>query len=204
MLLNLCDEVFFDGIKCSRLPAAAPGGWRRSRHPSEGIRCPSVREKGAKQLSDPQNFDEFYNGDRAFILGGQTHHWRPMHWREWGEIIDRRAADEAAEAVERDAKIAALVKEGKPQDEAEDIVDDEGTLVESFENVVDRIVVYLEPGDIPGFRAVLEDRDKRISVAQLQALMVWLQGVQTPDRPMETLSSSSSGPGTQGATSPAA
>jgi hypothetical protein len=155
-------------------------------------------------LSDPQNFDEFYNGDRAFILGGQTFHWRPLHWREWGEIIDRRAAQEAAEQEERKAKIAALVEGGTPPFEAEEKVDDEKLLVESFEEVIERIVAYLEPDDVGGFKAVLEDRDKHISIAQLNALMVWLQGVQTPDRPTETLSSSSSGPGTQGATSPVA
>lgn len=156
-------------------------------------------------MADPRNFDEFYNGDRAFIMGGQTFHWRPLHWREWGELIDRRAAEEVAEQKEREEKIEALMANGKKSRvEAEEEVDDATTLVESFQTVIERITVYLEPDEVTGFRTVLDDQEKRISIAQLNALMVWLQEVQTPDRPTETLSSSSSGPGTQGAISPAA
>ena len=158
-------------------------------------------------MSDPQNFDEFYNGNRAFIIGGQTFHWRPIHWREWGELIDSRVADELREEEEREKKIDALVKKTKvSRDEAIAKVDaeDEGTVVESFERLVDRAVRYLEPKETESFKATLNDKDSGVSYAMLNALMTWLQEVQVPDRPTEALSSSSSGPGTAGATSPAA
>ena len=158
-------------------------------------------------MAAQRNFDEFYADERAFIIGGGTFHWRPIHWREWGELIDQRAADETKAAEDREKKIEALLKKKGntlSRSEAEDIVDDEKTLVQSFEDVIDRICVYLEPGDVERFRETLNDKGKHISIAQLNELMVWLQGVQTPDRPTETPSSSSSGPGTQGAISPAA
>lgn len=161
-------------------------------------------------MSDPRNFDEFYNGNCAFILGGQTFHWRPLHWREWGELIDRRAAEETKLQEARKAKIAKLVKDGAKLDpprtelEAEEIVDAEETLVSAFESVVERIQVYVEPGEVQAFRAVIDDPAKRISVAQLNELLVWLQEVQTPDRPTEAPTASSPSPGTSGVTSPAA
>lgn len=156
------------------------------------------------QLADPRNFDEFYNGERAFIIGGQTFHWRPLHWREWGELIDRRAAEEVQEQEERKRRIEELVSSGKTPEEAEDIIEDETTLVSSFEQVVERCAVYLEPEEVASFKAVMDDKSKPISIAQLNELMVWLQGVQTPDRPTEMLRASSPGPGTSGAISPAA
>ena len=76
-------------------------------------------------MSDPKNFDEFYNGNRAFIIGGQTFHWRPIHWREWGELLDRRAAEQVEEERDRRERIAALVKAGKPEIVAEDEVDEQ-------------------------------------------------------------------------------
>ncbi len=159
-------------------------------------------------MAEARNFDEFYNGQRSFVLGGQTFHWRPLHWREWGEIIDGRVAEEVAEAAERRRKIDLLINEGLDALEAEDKVDEESedaqTLVSSFEKVIDRIVVYLEPDEIENFRLVVNDTKKPISIALLNDLMAWLQEVQVPDRPTETPSSSSSGRGTQGATSPAA
>lgn len=159
-------------------------------------------------MSDPENFDQFYNGNRAFILGGQTFHWRPIHWREWGEILDRRAAEQYAADAKRKERIQALVEKGMSDFDAElqvdEEIDQEETTVESFERVIERICVYLVPEDITGFRSVVNDASKNISVAMLHGLMVWLQGVQTPDRPTETPSLSSSSPGTTGATSPAA
>ena len=155
-------------------------------------------------MATQRNFDEFYDDQRSFVLGGQTFHWRPIHWREWGELIDQRAEDEAKEQAERDRKIAKLVKAGKEEWEAAEIVDDEKTVVQSFESVITRILVYLEASDRDRFRETVNDPEKPISIALLNDLMVWLQGVQTPDRPTETPSDSSSGPGTQGATSPAA
>lgn len=155
----------------------------------------------AGQQQAAQNFDEFYNGNNAFILGGTTFHWRPLHWREWGESIDARAAEEGRLDQERRAKIDELIKSGKLLEEAELEVDDQKTLVDSFQEVIDRITIYLEPGEIDAFKAVLEDRTKHVTIAQLNALMVWLQEVQTPDRPTNTPSPSSPGRGTPGAIS---
>lgn len=160
-------------------------------------------------MSDPQNFDEFYNGNRAFIIGGQTFHWRPLHWREWGELIDRRVADEQREEEEREKKIAALMKKKGNEEmsrlEASIVVDeeDEATVVETFEKLVDRAITYLVPNETESFKATMNDKDSGVSYAMLNSLMTWLQEVQAPDRPTEALSSSSSGPGTVGATSPA-
>lgn len=155
-------------------------------------------------MADPRNFDETYNGQRSFVIGGQTFHWRPLHWREWGGILDADAAREAAEEKEREKKIAALVKKGIDQFEAEDQVDEQKTTIEAFERLVDRCAIYLEPAEIESFKAILNDQTKQISYAMVTDLLVWLQGVQTPDRPTETPTPSSSGPGTSGATSPGA
>lgn len=158
-------------------------------------------------MSEAQNFDEFYNGNRAFIIGGQTFHWRPIHWREWGELVDRRVVEELREEEEREKKIDALVKKSKGEmsrDEAIVAVDNEDTVVDSFERVVERIVVYLVPNETESFRSTLNNKDSGVSYAMLNALLTWLQEVQVPDRPTAALSSSSPGPGTVGATSPAA
>lgn len=158
-------------------------------------------------MSDPQNFDEFYNGNRAFIIGGQTFHWRPLHWRAWGELIDARVADELKEEEEREKKIDALVKKSKGEmsrEEAAAKVDDEVTVVQTFERLIDRAVVYLEPNETESFRATMNDVNKGISHAMLSSLLTWLQEVQVAERPTLVQSGSSPGPGTQGATSPAA
>lgn len=157
-------------------------------------------------MADPRNFDEFYNGNRAFIIGGQTFHWRPIHWREWGELIDRRVADELREEEEREKKIQALVKKDKnlSREQAEVIVDDEGTVIESLESVIERTVIYLEPNEIESFKSTMNDRTKGISTAMLNDLLNWLQECQTPERPTQPPLVSSPGPGTPGAISPAA
>lgn len=151
-----------------------------------------------------QNFDQFYNGDNSFILGGSTWHWRPLHWREWGETIDARILEEQEQDQKRREAIDALVASGKPLAEAELEVDDNLTLVESMESVIKRITLYLEPGEVESFKAMVDDRTKRVTIAQLNALHVWLQEVQTPDRPTDTPAPSSPGRGKPGATSPAA
>ena len=161
-------------------------------------------------MSDPQNFDEFYNGNNAFIIGGGTFHWRPIHWREWGELLDKQSAEAYEESKARKDRIEALMAANPDMDaidaeyEIDEQIDQENTTVESFERVIERICVYLVPEEIADFKAVANDKSKKISVQMLNGLMVWLQGVQTPDRPTETLSLSSSSPGSTGATSPAA
>lgn len=154
--------------------------------------------------ADPKNFDEIYNGDRAFVIGGQTFHWRPLHWREWGELIDREVDEQAEEAQERKRRIQELIDQGKPELDAEEEIDLQSRVVKTFEDLVDRASVYIEREEVEDFRRVLDDPNKRISLAQLNELNVWLREVQTPDRPTRESSASSPGPGTQGATSPAA
>lgn len=155
----------------------------------------------------PENFDALYNGNRAFILGGVTFHWEQLHWREWGATIDARAAEEEEKEKLLRTELERLKGEGVPLDvaevQAEEIIDD-STLVETYEKVVDRCSIYLVDSEVENFKAVVNDPEKKITIAQLNALMLWLQEVQTPDRPTTTPSASSSGAGRTGATSPAA
>lgn len=155
----------------------------------------------------PENFDEIYNGDRAFILGGVTFHWEPVHWREWGSVIDARVAEEEEKEAKTRAEMDRLIAEGLDAVTAEERADelvDNSTLVETYEKVIERCLVYLVDSETESFTAVVNDPDKKISVAQLNALAVWLQEVQTPDRPTTTPAASSPGAGSTGATSPAA
>ena len=158
-------------------------------------------------MAEPENFDALYNGNRAFILGGITFHWEPVHWREWGGVIDARVAEEEEKEALLKAEVARLVAEGMPAAEAEVTADetlDTSTLVETYERVIERCLVYVSNGEAESFKAVINDPEKRVSVAQLNALAVWLQEVQTPDRPTTTPSASSPGAGSTGAISPAA
>ena len=158
-------------------------------------------------MAEPENFDALYNGNRAFILGGVTFHWEPIHWREWGDVIDARVAEEEEKEKRLKAEVERLVAEGMAPTEAEVQADetiDSSTLVETYERVIDRCLVYVADAEAETFRLVINDPEKRVSVAQLNALAVWLQEVQTPDRPTSTPSASSPGAGSTGATSPAA
>lgn len=152
-------------------------------------------------MSDPQNFDQMYNGDNAFIIGGQMFHWRPLHWREWGELIDKAAAEEAAERDKQQKQIEALIKKGMNQDDAEAKVYDDETTVSAFEALVLRCTRYLVSDEIDAFIQVMEDKNRHISMAQVNALLVYLQESQTPERPTNPPSSSSPGPGTPAVTS---
>jgi hypothetical protein len=154
-----------------------------------------------------ENFDSLYNGNRAFIIGGVTFHWEPLHWRDWGAAIDTRASEEQEKEQRIRAEVERLRAEGMSAEDAELQADenvDDTTLVETYEKVVDRCAIYVNRSEAENFKAVLNDPENRITVAQLNALMVWLQEVQTPDRPTTTPSASSSGAGSTGATSPAA
>lgn len=158
-------------------------------------------------MADPQNFDELYNGNRAFIVGGETFHWEPVHWREWGGVIDARVAEEEEKEARLRAEVDRLIAEGVDAVEAETRADetvDDSTLVETYEKVIDRCLIYVIDDEAERFKATMNDPAKKISVAQLNALAVWLQEVQTPDRPTTTPAASSPGAGSTGATSPAA
>lgn len=184
--------------------AGVEAGSHRYVHTSTDTWRSSAREEKEEQLAEPRNFDELYNGNRAFVLGGQEFHWRPLHWREWGELVDVRVARETEEQQKREKFIADLISGGKTLEQAEQAADDEVTLVSTFEDLVERVLVYVEPGEKDRLSEVINNPEKRVSVAILNDLVVWLQEVQTPDRPTETPMSSSSGPGTSGATSPGA
>lgn len=148
------------------------------------------------------NFDQYYEVDRTFILGGGVFHWRPLHWREWGETIDAEVAEEKAADARRMELIEQLIAGGKDRLTAELEVDtDDETVVASMQRVVNSIVRYLEPDDEKSFRAVVDDKEKRVTIQQLNALLVWLREVQTPDRPTTAPAASLPGPGTPGATS---
>ena len=158
-------------------------------------------------MAEPENFDALYNGNRAFILGGVTFHWEPLHWREWGEAIDARAAEEVEKEKRLRAELERLKGAGVPDDDAEiqadEVINDE-TLVQTYEKLVDRAVIYVIDSEEESFRAVVNDPEKNVTAAQLNALLVWLQEVQTPERPTTTPPASSTGAGSTGATSPAA
>jgi len=158
-------------------------------------------------MAEPENFDNLYNGNRAFIVGGQTFHWEPVHWREWGGVIDARVSEEEEKEAKRRVEVERLRAEGvavaEAEEQADEIVDD-ATLVETYEKVIDRCLVYIVDNEAESFKSVINDPEKRVSVAQLNALAVWLQEVQTPDRPTTTPTVSSPGAGSTGVTSPAA
>lgn len=151
-----------------------------------------------------ENFDELYKGDRAFVLGGQTFHWRPLHWREWGKLNDQRIHDALADDEHYRKRMEELKKAGKTEVEAATEIDLEETVVENFEKHIERIKPYLVEDELSVFETVVNDPKKAVSIAQLRALLTWLEGVQHPDRPTTAPSASSSGPGSTGATSPAA
>lgn len=137
----------------------------------------------------PRNFDELHTDDRTFTIGGQEFKWRYLHWREFAGSIDEEQAARA-EARKNGTEPA--------KDEAEE---DEGdTLVESFEKVIGRILMYLEPGDHARFLEATEDEDKPVTIVQLNELANWLLEVQT-DRPTQAPQISSPGPGLVAASS---
>jgi hypothetical protein len=158
-------------------------------------------------MSEPENFDNLYNGNRAFVLGGVTFHWEPVHWRKWGEVIDIRVAEETEKEKRLRAEVERLVAEGVPAADAEvqaDEIVDDSTLVETYEKVIERCSIYISNDESEEFKSVIDDPEKRVTVAQLNGLAVWLQEVQTPDRPTITPQVSSPGAGSTGVTSPAA
>lgn len=158
-------------------------------------------------MAEPENFDALYNGNRAFLLGGVTFHWEPIHWRKWGDVIDARVAEEEEKEKRLRAEVERLVATGMTPAEAETQADenlDTSTLVETYERVIERCMIYVSSSEADNFKAVIDDPEKRVTVAQLNALAVWLQEVQTPDRPTSTPTASSPGAGSTGAISQAA
>lgn len=135
-----------------------------------------------------QNFDHVHPEDRSFTLGGEDFHWRPIWWRDFGAMIDESIAE--ATRQEREAKR----KEDEAKARGEEPPEDDTSIVESYEEVIDRIVKYLEPDEVDRFRALVDNREKQISHLQLMMLRDWLQEV-TNKRPTELPSPSGAGRG---------
>lgn len=158
-------------------------------------------------MAEPENFDALYNGNQTFVLGGETFRWEPLHWREWGTVVDARVAEEEEKAARIRAEVARLMETGLSEDEAEIQADenlDDTSLVQTIEKVIERCLVYVADDDVEKFKTIVNDPAKKITYPQLSALTIWLQEVQSPDRPTNTPEVSSPGAGTTGATSQAA
>jgi len=150
----------------------------------------------------PENFDQVHPEDRSFILGGQTFHWQPMWWRDFGQMVEDtvKKAEEEAEAAQaaEEAKESGgtSARDKKKAAEAEAKVP---TLIDTYEQLIDGICRYLEPSEVDSFRAIVNDPAKRISHLQLSELRDWLREV-TNNRPTELPSPSDGGRGSTGPT----
>lgn len=149
------------------------------------------------ETAEAPNFDEVFTAPRDFILGGQRFHWVQMHWRVWGEFLDKQQSEQEEEQRKRDAELAKLkaAAAAKGEDPETVVLEDRGTVIESFEYVVKRVKMLIESSDSARFTEIIEDKDKHISIEQLQLLLVWLQEVQIPERPTRTPEPSEAGPG---------
>ena len=124
----------------------------------------------------PRDFDAMLTEDQEFTLGGEIFHWRYLHWREFAEAID----------LEVDRR-----KEEAPGGEDPE---DNDTVVESYERVIERVVLYLVPDDVERFRELMNDTTKPIPTIVVNELGNWLVEVQTA-RPTEPSSDSTAGRG---------
>lgn len=139
-----------------------------------------------------ENFDQVHPEDRSFILGGQTFHWQPMWWRDFGEMVEEtvKKAEAESEAAEKAEKARASGKK---------VPDTSPTLVDTYEQLIEGICKFLEPSEVESFQAIVNDRTKRISHVQLTELRDWLREV-TNNRPTEQPSPSGDGHGSTGPT----
>jgi hypothetical protein len=131
-----------------------------------------------------RNFDDLYPEDRSFQLGGEMFHWRPVQWRIYGDWVDA--------AVEEDRAATASAEDGVPLQ-----------LVLTFEKVIDRILLFLDPDEKDLFLATVNDADKNVTIMQLNELSTWLLEVQTDRSPTTASTPSANGPGTPEAISAA-
>lgn len=143
------------------------------------------------------NFDEVFTAPREFILGGQRFQWVQVHWRTYGEFLDKQMQEVEEEQRKRDAELERLKAQAVTRGEDPEAVrvEDTGTVIESYEYVATRISQFIPKSELGRFKEVIEDRDKHISIEQLSLLLRWLQEVQTPERPTNTPEPSESGPG---------
>lgn len=145
-------------------------------------------------MSQPEaeNFDRVHPEPekRAFIIGGETFHWRPIWWRDFGEMVDTIVDEQLQEAEEEEKAKAEAEQRGEPVEEPVDRV----KLVDTYEGVIKRILIYLEPSEVERFQAVVNDPGRSVSQLQLTELRDWLQEVQN-NRPTAQPLPSDAGPG---------
>lgn len=153
-----------------------------------------------------EDFDRVHPENRSFKLGGETFHWAPLHWREFGEIVERetetaivRAREAERREKEREVEREKAEEEGR---EYESPKDDDYTLVSFYEELIESILNYVEPSERDRFREVVNDPGRRISHLQLTSLRDWLPEV-VNNRPMDQSSPSDAGRGTTAAISQA-
>jgi hypothetical protein len=138
-------------------------------------------------MAEVPNFDQVHPEDRSFILGGETFHWQPMWWRDFGEMIEKAVRDVEKE----EAELKAAQERGE---------DPKGPhLVESYEKLIEGIFPYLVPDEVVRFKTLLENPEKRISSLQLNELRDWLREV-TNNRPTDQPSPSDAGRGSDART----
>lgn len=141
-----------------------------------------------------ENFDQVHPEDRSFILGGQTFHWQPMWWRDFGAMVEETVAKAEEEAEAEKIASEAREKGKKPPKDAKP-----PTLIDTYEQLIEQACRYLEPSEVESFKGIVNDPAKRISHVQLTALRDWLREV-TNNRPTEQLSPSDGGAGSTGPT----
>ncbi len=136
-----------------------------------------------------ENFDQVHPEDRSFILGGQTFHWQPMWWRDFGQMLEDTIVKTEKEA-EAEKQINDAAEKGKAPPKGVKIP----TLIDTFEGLIENICHFLEPSEVESFRGIVNDPAKRISHVQLTELRDWLREV-TNNRPTEQPSPSGDGLG---------
>lgn len=127
-----------------------------------------------------RNFDQMIPEDREFMLGGETFHWRPVHWRVYSQFIDTAVAEGVSQAEG--------AQENRP-------------LEETFVDLVNRVQLFLVPEEKEHFLETVNDEEKAITASQLGELSTWLLEVQTERSPTASSSPSGNGLGTPGAIS---
>jgi hypothetical protein len=126
-----------------------------------------------------RNFDEMYTEDRSFVIGGETFHWEPVFWRVYSEWVDT--------AVEEQNRLQKETPEGQTPNLK---------LIDTFEDIIKRVLLFIVPEEKDAFEALVTDPEKKITTLQLSELSTWLLEVQT-ERPTTPPS-----PSGNGATSP--
>jgi len=127
----------------------------------------------------PKNFDELYEGDREFVLAGETFKWSPVHWRKYGDWFD--------EAQRKD------------EEEAEARTNGELPLTHTFERLIGGIVLYMEAEEAERFQKFVHDQEHPVTAVQLNSLFTWLTEVQA-NRPTDQPSPSDAGRGSDAPT----